>query len=257
MSSDFVVICHYYNEQYLLAWWLRHHYKLFDHGVMIDYGSTDQSNELIRNLAPNWEIRKSRNKEFDFEGCDQEVMEIEREFGGWKTVLNTTEFLYLRNKNDFLDDINKRGDSIFRANGIIMADPPDYYQTEPVPELSLTTQRFHGYLEKEKHNHAFRDRFIHKYPDGDYYLGRHNSYHPNAMHHPDAYVLWFGFSPWNESMINRKLFIQTRIPKHYKEMGLGYQHFVDRNKLKTMYQGHAVHAEDLRLRKELSWIFLS
>jgi len=225
---------------------------------MIDYGSTDQSNQLIRQLAPNWEIRQSRNKDFDLVGCDQEVMEIEREFGGWKTVLNTTEFLYLKNKNDFLNNINKSGHSIYRANGIIMADPPGYYKTDPNPDVSLTKQRFHGYLEKEKNknNIAFRDRFIHKHSAGDYYIGRHDSYHPNVVHHPDAYVLWFGFSPWNKSMIDRKLFIQTRIPNSYKDMGLGYQHFVDQKKLETMYHNHAVQSEDLRLRKDCNWIFL-
>ena len=46
--------------------------KLFDYGVMIDYGSTDTSNKLIRQMAPNWEIRKSRNKVFDVIACDQE-----------------------------------------------------------------------------------------------------------------------------------------------------------------------------------------
>lgn len=256
MASDFVVICHYYNEQYMLAWWLKHHYQLFDHGVLIDYGSTDQSNELIRQLAPNWEIRKSRNKEFDIVACEKEVMKIEREFTGWKTVLNTTEFLFLRDKNDFLDDLEKGGQSMYRANGIIMAEPLGYYQTDPIPETPLNKQRFHGYLEKEKHTFVTRDRFIHKYPDGAYHFGRHNSKHPNAPHHPDAFVLWFGFSPWNESMIQRKLFIQTRIPKSNLKKGLGFHHFVDRKQLETMYQDHAVRSEDLRLRKECSWIFL-
>jgi hypothetical protein len=256
MSSDFVVICHYYNEQYMLAWWLKHHYQLFDHGVLIDYGSTDQSNELIRELAPTWEIRKSRNKEFDIESCEREVMEIEREFGGWKTVLNTTEFLFLRNKDDFLDDLKKSGELMFRANGIIMADPLGYYKVDPMPKIPLNKQRFHGFVEKEKHSVANRDRFIHMYPDGAYHLGRHGSNHPYASNHPDAFVLWFGFSPWSESMIQRKLFIQTRIPKHNQEKGLGIHHFVDRKQLETMYSNHAVHSEDLRLRKECSWIFL-
>ncbi|MCA3390648.1 MAG: glycosyltransferase family 2 protein, partial [Roseomonas sp.] len=37
------VICHFFNEAYLLPWWLKHHVPIFDHGVMIDHGSTDGS----------------------------------------------------------------------------------------------------------------------------------------------------------------------------------------------------------------------
>ncbi|MBT2686910.1 glycosyltransferase family 2 protein [Bacillus sp. ISL-47] len=255
MAADFTVICHYYNEEYLLSWWLKHHSKLFNHGVMIDYGSTDKSNDLIRQLAPNWEIRKSRNPNFDIEACEKEVMEIEREFKGWKTVLNTTEFLYVKNKDDFLNDLEKSGDSIYRANGIIMADPIGYYKSDPDPDKPLTQQRFHGYLEKEKHRVPERDRFIHKFPDGAYKIGRHSSKHPKAKNHPEAFVLWFGFSPWNKAMVQRKLFIQKRIPIKNKRRGWGKQHFVDANKLKKMYRARAALSEDLRLREDCNWIF--
>lgn len=255
MTSGFTVICHYYNEEYLLAWWLKHHYSLFDHGVMIDYGSSDSSNDLIRQLAPGWEIRKSRNPNFDIVSCEKEVMKIEREFGGWKTVLNTTEFLYVKNKNDFLNDLDNRGKSMYRANGIVMADPIRFYKSDPDPSKPLTLQRFHGYIEKEKHSSVSRDRFIHKYPDGNYRLGRHDSNHPKAINHPEAYVLWFGFSPWNEKMIQRKLFIQTRIPRRNKRRGWGVQHFVNETQLDKMYRDNAAFAEDLRLRNDCKWIF--
>jgi hypothetical protein len=56
-------------------------------------------------------------------------------------------------------------------------------------------------------------------------------------------------------MIKRKLDIQNNIPKHYKALGLGYQHFVDQPQLEAMYQTHASLSDDLRLREECSWIF--
>ena len=31
-----VVVSHFFNEAYLLPWWLRHHRDVFDHGVLID-----------------------------------------------------------------------------------------------------------------------------------------------------------------------------------------------------------------------------
>src|SRR4051812_48551649 len=87
------VISHFWNEEFLLPYWLKHHYPLFDHGVLIDYASTDRSAEIIHELAPQWEVRSSANVWFDARDVDAEVMAVEREFNGWKVALNTTEFL--------------------------------------------------------------------------------------------------------------------------------------------------------------------
>jgi hypothetical protein len=88
------VISHFYNEEHLLPWWLNHHKQIFDHGIMIDYHSTDSSMEIIREICPDWELRYTRNKYFDSTPIDQEVMDIEKELEGWRMCLNTTEFLY-------------------------------------------------------------------------------------------------------------------------------------------------------------------
>ena len=50
------VLTHFYNEEYLLPWWLSHHKKIFDHGILIDYHSTDRSREIIKAICPTWEI---------------------------------------------------------------------------------------------------------------------------------------------------------------------------------------------------------
>ena len=42
------VISGIYNEEYLLPFWLEHHRKIFDHGVIVDWHSTDRSLEIIR-----------------------------------------------------------------------------------------------------------------------------------------------------------------------------------------------------------------
>ncbi len=95
------LISHFYNEEYLLPWWLMHHTKLFDHGILINRGSTDRSVEICRQFAPNWEVRDSKVPEFDAILVDQEVMDIEKEVNGWKMVLNTTEFLCCLDKEAF------------------------------------------------------------------------------------------------------------------------------------------------------------
>lgn len=46
------VISHFYNEEYLLPWWLNHHKNIFDNGILINYGSTDKSVEIIKSICP-------------------------------------------------------------------------------------------------------------------------------------------------------------------------------------------------------------
>ena len=40
-----VVISHFFNEAYLLPWWLKHHREMFDHGV-------ESAAAVIRNRHP-------------------------------------------------------------------------------------------------------------------------------------------------------------------------------------------------------------
>ena len=50
------VIAHFYNEEFMMEWWLNHHLNLFDHGILINHKSTDRSVEIIRDIAPEWSI---------------------------------------------------------------------------------------------------------------------------------------------------------------------------------------------------------
>jgi len=87
------VISHFYNEEYLLPWWLDHHRKIFDHGIMIDYSSTDRSREIIKKMCPNWEIIDSRNQWFCVYGVDNEINDVQSALSGWRMALTVTEFL--------------------------------------------------------------------------------------------------------------------------------------------------------------------
>src|SRR5580698_9809983 len=103
-AKQLTMICHFRNEEVYLPYWLRHHARLFDHGVMIDYRSSDKSIEIIRALAPTWEIRPSRNEKFHSVSIDREVMDIEQEFAGWKMCLNVTEFVMHDDLRSFLKE---------------------------------------------------------------------------------------------------------------------------------------------------------
>jgi len=71
-------------------------------------------------------------------------------------------------------------------------------------------------------------RSLFSYPDGQYGLGRHYPVHPITAQIP-AYVMWFGFYPWNERAIARKLQISDRIPPHDRARGYSYHHQWDRD----------------------------
>ena len=99
------VLCHFYNEEYLLPFWLKHHHSIFTHGIMIDYHSTDKSVEIIKELCPTWEIRTTKNEMFDAYLVDKEVMEIEETLIGFKIVLNVTEFIVAKTEFNLTNDL--------------------------------------------------------------------------------------------------------------------------------------------------------
>lgn len=87
------VLTHIYNEEYLLPWWLEHHKKMFDYGVIIDYGSTDRSVEICKEICPHWQVLPSKYTHFDAVDCDYEIMFYESQIPDWRITLTAAEFL--------------------------------------------------------------------------------------------------------------------------------------------------------------------
>ena len=227
------IICHFYNEEYLLPWWLDHHKKIFDHGIMIDYDSTDESVNIIKSICPTWDIVVSRNKELGAQVADEEVKDIERNVSGWKTSLNATEFL--------VGDLSVLSgeEPLITFPCFVMVDN----ETNIVPtyELSLVEQKTHGIHYKEGSFPIRRARSIHKYDTFNYSLGRHfESYNTEKLA-----VLWYGFSPFNENVVKRKLQIQNKMPASDKAQGLGTGHVIDQTKLNSYYQQYLNMSRDL------------
>lgn len=209
------LISHFYNEEFLLPFWLKHHAKLFDHGIMIDYDSTDNSVDIIKHYVPHWEIRRSKNDEFHAQKVDQEIMDIESELSGWKMCLNTTEFLLLKNLPEYISTLKHLA---VRTTGVVIVDTlkEKYIPIDPNKQIYL--QRFHGYLESDLNQHS-RSRFLHRAEHGFYMMGRHHSYKLPATQDNTLFLAWFGWSPI-DVFIRRKLQIQERWPKdpEYKKI---------------------------------------
>jgi len=211
------VITHFYNEEYLLPWWLNHHKKYFDHGIMIDYNSTDRSVEIIKEICPTWEIHTTKNQYFYPPDIEPEILEYEKNIQGWRVVLNTTEFLF--GNFDMLKNINE--EKLILLGSHVMVDSLEKEYTEV--KDSLFKDRCHGIHKDNGHIRYWRamSNYLIDYPTitGP---GRHwgaewtertmgiSTEYAIKNQSNDFFILWYGYSPWNENLIKRKMQIQTK-----------------------------------------------
>jgi hypothetical protein len=229
------VICHFFNEEYLLPWWLKHHLPLFDHGILIDHGSTDNSARICKELAPGWRLVRSRLTEFDAYLNDFEVMEYERDIPGWKIALNVTEFLMTSAPLDAIEKyLTLQGRTGCCASGMLIVD--EQPNTEPNPDISLPLQKHFGIDDNAVTDIArrtqlgiastpMRNRFYHCNPVGMYYPGRHGSFHPDSKFRlANLMIFQYGYAPWNEHTLKRKMQIANKLPISDLNRGWGGHH---------------------------------
>jgi hypothetical protein len=218
------VISHFFNEQYLLPWWLNHHKEKFDHGIMIDYNSTDESVNIIKSICPSWKIVKTRNAFFEARPIDEEVEDIEKSIDGWRICLNTTEFLL----GDMSILENTKKDS-YKIPSMVMVD--DNPNISPNPNVSLIKQKTHG-IHFDRSFHIRRARNLHQDNNIIYPIGRHyENYDTN-----DFVILWYGWSPYNHEQKQRKLQIKNNIPESDRIKGLGTGHFLQETEMDNVYK---------------------
>lgn len=202
------VISHFYNEEFLLPFWLKHHLNLFDHGILINYRSTDRSTEIIKELCPTWEIRATTNKGWnDPFAIDNEVMAIENSISGWKIALNTTEFVFHYDLQEYTK--NFKGDAV-RTQGFYMFDPPELINQDVDQNQYLVLQRTYGCKESDNQS---RSRLLHRYPNGNYLVGRHRT-RWDAPIDNSLYLLWYNWSPYKQ---NKQRGMSYR-KRHYEDL---------------------------------------
>jgi Glycosyl transferase family 2 len=230
---------HFWNESLLLPYWVKHHLPLFERAVLFDYASDDGSGDIVRRLAPHWEVRRSRNEWFDAGAVDREITDAERETPGWKICLNTTEFLLAPGLRHYCRWMERYRADVWGiwAFDYIMADPQPGETLWPAEPLPL--QRRNGYP-----GGGLRSRILHRRPDGGYGLGRHDSSIVHKVLDHGIAILWFGWSPWPH-VLTRKLQIQRRIPETDRGIGVGQQHFTTKLALEEQWQREAKRSVDL------------
>lgn len=217
-------VCHIYNEQDLLPHFIKHHINLFDDFYVIDHHSTDFSWDIVETLAPNWKIVESSLPNFDAVKNDHEVMGYEKRLNtDWKFALNVTEFIWKPNFKSWLSQFNKKEYKALGLKSVYLVDD----QEREMKTNPLWLDRHHGYIDIYDHR---RYRYVHNQEHGNYHVGRHSTCLP-ANHFDDTFLLYFGFSPWPQC-IDRKLSIQTRIPRSDIQHGLGWEHILNEQTLR-------------------------
>lgn len=263
-----VVISHFFNEEYLLPWWLQHHVPMFDYGIMINHGSTDRSTEIVNELAPHWRLVNSRLTEFDAALTDLEVSNYEADLPpSWKIVLNVTEFLMPAKPLDLIElELTNRGLGGCACSGMIVVDEAPL--KAPVPDRPLVLQKHFGIedngvsdqseqsrekrLEMGLDRHILRNRFYHSHSIGMYGPGRHNSTNPDYhFRNPDMSVFYYAFAPWNDAGITRKTQIKKRIKPADLARGWGTHHTFAADEWQTHFDRIKTNAIDLSTVKAI------
>lgn len=225
------LLCHFFNEEYMLPWFLNHHKQIFDHGVMIDYHSTDRSCEIIREICPSWEIVTSRNPNFQADLIDTEVNDIEAGIDGWKICLNVTEQLI----GNYSVMAQSGAVSEVYVPSIFMVDCDRH---RPVThDLPLYEQKFDGFSFKDS-DQAFlerRSRRLHctdrPYPTTSTRECMVPGRHYNMYSETDLAILYYGWCPFDTAGIARKLQIQTQIPLIDRQRNWGFHHITNKETL--------------------------
>ena len=221
------VLCHFYNEEYMLPWFLNHHKQIFDHGIMIDYHSTDRSREIIKEICPTWDIVMSRNPNFQADTIDYEVMDIEKNIEGWRICLNVTELMI--GDYSILDD--NPGQHLLPSMFFVDCDR----ERAVTQDLPLYEQKFHGFdfwstYTTARETSNFRERrarSIHNTPVQYPIPGRHFEQYTTDQ----LVIFYYGWCPFNDAALDRKLQIQTQIPLVDRQRNWGFHHITNKETL--------------------------
>ncbi len=208
------VLCHFYNEEWLLPFWLKHHREIFDHGIMINYASTDRSVDIIRELCPTWQVVNSRNHEFEPCAIDSEVREYEQSLEGWRVCLNVPEFLV--GNYDHMDNRHHQ-DRIYVGQWMFVDMERREEPLKLNPNYPLWYQRWWGYgiVNNFEHNQPYGSvprapRSIHNYAADYPNLGRHFPECPTT--YGDLAIFYYGYASLEQGSIDRRMQIQTKCP---------------------------------------------
>jgi hypothetical protein len=235
MAQPITLIAHIWNESFFLPYFIRHYLPIVDRALIFDYDSVDGSRDVIKQMAPDWKVRPSKNRLFGAGILQPEITAAEMEFDGWKLVMNVTEYLIHEDLRGLLHSLGDEP-AAFWATDMVMVDHPQHVPL-PVTDAPLFTQRWHGFHTADN----FRGRMIHNHEHGQFEDGgRHKSgLADKSLPRHDLFVAWFLWSPLRRTW-HRRLAIDTMLIAEERYPGgapaatgvdvkLGYRRFVARS----------------------------
>lgn len=229
-KSETLLITHFYNEEFILPYWIMHHASMFDHVVLIDNSSTDNSCQIIKDLAPShWKIVKSDLELFAAMDTDNQVRRIEKSYPDhvWKLALTVTEFLVWPDMND---DLMNPLSNTYKIHALNIVGDDDVPLEKHIP---LIQQR--NVYAKYGSGGGDYSRFIHRHSndiEALYSIGRHVVY-VNSNSAINAMLFKYLHTPWPESL-SRKLQIADRQEPGDIRFGFGFHHRVNRERLEQI-----------------------
>ncbi|GAB5352996.1 hypothetical protein AAMO2058_000000700 [Amorphochlora amoebiformis] len=255
---EMLMVSHFFNEEFLMPYFIRHHAPMFDRAVLLDYGSNDNSVDILKREAPSsWVVVTPNSTVFNAWEVDREVEYWEKTRPlDWKIALTTTEFLLHPDlRADVATKHVSRQGYVSRFPAVMICGSDDINVTR---FRSLPEQRsvWNGGVRGMRFGNNYR-RFIHagirqiRY----YNRGRHVMFRNVDAVGPKFWdglgvVLKFSWTPWPE-VRSRKLQIGSRIPTQDRKARFGIQHIdnmvpktLDENKRRKWTPGE--YASDLK-----------
>ena len=248
-STKLTVLTNVFNEEYLLPFWLEHHKNIFDHGIIVDYRSTDRSMEICRAICPTWTIITSKNEKYDAFAIDKEFVELENEIEGIKIVLNTTEFLCSVTPIKSIFQ-NLPSPISLSANQISAYSLRADFYPNSVQELFRSLLRpdvMFAYSRGARH--------IHNHKNGNYTVGRHLTNHTMHMVN-DIFIFWFGRYPFNPSVEKRILQIKQNIPECDIRTNMAVHHLIPQSEIYPDIQARYKYAIPLKVLNFIAYHYL-
>ncbi len=246
-----ILISHFYNEEALLKYWIRHHAPMFNCAVLINHKSTDASVDIIRREAPStWNIVDTWLPDFCAVNTDNEVAGYENSFENrdWRLALTTTEFLFtvgFRRKNNPVFAQLDEGVDAIRISSVSLIDDDVGMKSRVNHGTALIKQKHKYYFksdeddgkeetEEERYLNNHYNRYMHRMRtmENPYWLGRHNFKYPYVS--KPLFILKYLYSPYPE-FFSRKLQIRNRMAESNIKEKWGFQHMMEFNDMMQKY----------------------
>lgn len=207
------VITHIYNEAFLLPIWLRHHREKFDHGIIVDYGSTDNPLEIVRELTPHWEFRNTGLDSFQADVLDSVINSIEQRVVGTRIVLTVTEFLLGQ---------PRKAERRYLIPQVVLVNMDDALQFDP--QQPFHKQVTWGVGSDTESTAPWWSRSMHQVPTAYGADGSMTGRHYHGIDNGEYLIYRVSNCYVSPEMFDRRLQIQHRIPEQDKHRQMGVQH---------------------------------